>query len=85
MRLLGQELSLGESNVVLVDRIDLVGGPPEVVGTATIDVSLPRELPEPSQDREPGSLRRRVEVEYQAIRGALEADAGVRAFLAGRP
>jgi len=40
-RILGEEIALEDTNVVLVDRIDGVGGPPTVVGRLSIPVDLP--------------------------------------------
>ena len=40
-RILGEEVELEDANVVLVDRIDGVGGPPTVVGTLAIPGDLP--------------------------------------------
>jgi len=39
-RILGEEISLEDTNVVLVDRIDGVGGPPTIVGRLWIPVDL---------------------------------------------
>jgi hypothetical protein len=39
-RILGEELALGDANVVLVDRIDGVGGFPTIVGVLTVPVEL---------------------------------------------
>ena len=36
-RLLGREIALGRHNVILVDHVDGIGGPPAVVGTTFVD------------------------------------------------
>ena len=41
LHMLGRDIALTTDNVVLVDRVDGVGGPPVVVGTARVSRQLP--------------------------------------------
>ncbi|HVE79206.1 MAG TPA: hypothetical protein VNA89_10110 [Gemmatimonadaceae bacterium] len=68
----GQAVALRGANVVLVDRIDGVGGAPVVVGTASVDAAALRTLADPP---------RRGRGSREALREALERDERVRAFL----
>lgn len=48
VRLIGEEVALGDRNVILVDRIDGAGGPPRIVSVLRIDPRLPMvRRPEP--------------------------------------
>lgn len=87
---LGRAFSLGDTRggaptalVVLVDRVDSVGGPPVVAGTARIAATLPPELQNPSARlalaaADPATPRRSS---LEAFAEMLRRSAEVRAFL----
>ena len=81
LRVLGREIPVAPHAVVLIDRADGVGGPPEVIGIDTARVELDEGLWE--QGGRPADRRARREQWRREVRAALQERPRIRAFLAG--
>jgi hypothetical protein len=58
MTVLGKELSLAEHNVFLIDRVDGMGGPPEVVGQLSVQLDPALDFLRPDSPDVIGIIRR---------------------------